>query len=122
MTVFVQEKVLGFQIPICDATLLLVQILEHQHNLSGVESRRVLVEAPEFAEVAEDLAAGDVVEEHVEGIAVGEGAEEGGDEGVAGDIGQDGPLVADMVDLFQPDNLCLSEDFEGVNFGVLLVI
>lgn len=53
---------------------------------------------------------------------VGEGGDEGGDEGMAGDGGQDGALVADMVDLLQLDDFCLAEDLEGVELGVLLVV
>jgi hypothetical protein len=57
----VYQNVLGLQVPVCDA-LLLVQKFEYQDNLGGVELGRGLVEASRSSEVAEDLAARAVVE------------------------------------------------------------
>lgn len=57
----VDEDVFRLQVAVCDA-LALVQELENQDNLGGVELGRRLVEAARAAEVAEDLAAGAVIE------------------------------------------------------------
>jgi hypothetical protein len=57
----VYEDILGLQVAVGDA-LRLVEILENEHDLGGVEARGGLVEAARAAEVAEDLAAGAVVE------------------------------------------------------------
>jgi hypothetical protein len=57
----VDQNVLGLQIPICD-TLPLVQELQYQDDLGSVELGSGLVEASRSSEVAEDLAAGAVVE------------------------------------------------------------
>ena len=116
--VLVDEQVLGLEVSVGDAALLLVQVLQHEDDLGGVEAGDGLVEAPKLAEVGEELAAGDVVEEHVEGVVVGEGAEEVGDEGVAGDVGEDGALVAHVLNLLQLYDVRLSEDLECVDFWI----
>jgi len=57
----VDQNVLGLQIPVCN-TLSLMQKLQYQDDLGGVELGRGLVEASRSSEVAEDLAAGTVIE------------------------------------------------------------
>lgn len=57
----VNEYVLGLEVAVGDA-LALVQKLQDQDNLGGVELRGGLVEAACAAEIAEDFAAGAVVE------------------------------------------------------------
>lgn len=58
----VEQQVLGLEIPVGDAVLLLVQVLEDKHNFGSIKLGRGLVEAPELAEVTKQFAAGDVVE------------------------------------------------------------
>jgi hypothetical protein len=125
----INEDVLGLQVPIGDA-LALVQELEDQHNLGGVELRRGLVEASRSAQVAEDLAAGAVVElsdvsglsvgpcrraayHHVEGVQRLEARHHGRDEGVPRDLGEHVALVADVLDLLEADHVRLAQDLEG---------
>lgn len=100
----VEEEVLGLHVAVGDAALLLVQVLEDEHDLGRVEARDFLVEAPELAQVREELAARDVVEQDVEEVAVREGGDVVGDEGVARDVGEDLALVADVVDLLEFDD------------------
>jgi hypothetical protein len=57
----INEDVLGLQVPVRDA-LLLVEEFQDEDDLGGVEARGGLIEAPRAAEVAEDLAAGAVIE------------------------------------------------------------
>lgn len=61
VAVLVQQQVLGLEVTIGHTALLLMQVLEHEHDLGRVEDGRGLVEAAELAQVAEELAAGDVV-------------------------------------------------------------
>ena len=61
MPLRIDQDVLRLQVPVCDA-LSLVQKLQYQDNLGGVELGRGFVEATRSAKVAEDLAAGAVVE------------------------------------------------------------
>lgn len=122
MAILIQQQVLGLEITVGDATLLLVEELEDEDDLGGVEAGDGLVEAAQLSEVGEELAAGDVIEEHVQGIVVGERSEEVGDEGVPGDIGEDGAFVAHVVDLLEANDLGLAQDLERVHFGVELVI
>lgn len=103
----VEEDVLGLQVTVGDA-LRFVQELEDQHDLGGVEARGRFGEAPRAPQVREDLAAGTVVEEHVEAVVVREGADQRGDEGVAGDGAERLALVADVFYLLQPDDVDLS--------------
>jgi hypothetical protein len=100
----VEQQVLGLQVPVGDAALLLVQVLEDQHDLGGVEAGRVLVEAAELAHVGEELAAGHVVEEEIEKVVIGEGREEVGDKGVAPYVGQYLALVTHMIELLLLDH------------------
>jgi hypothetical protein len=53
---------------------------------------------------------------------VGEGGEQSGDEGVAGDVAEDGALMAHVVNLLQLDDLGLAEDLEGVDLGRGLLV
>jgi hypothetical protein len=41
---------------------------------------------------------------------------------VASNVGKDSTFVAHMIDLFETNNFWFSEDLEGVDFGVELVI
>jgi len=84
--------------------LRFVKILQHQYNLGGVESCHLLVEASELAEVREQLAPGDVVEQQVEKVVIRERGNKVGDKGVPRDVGKDLPLVSNMVDLLELDN------------------
>lgn len=61
MSIRVQQQVLGLEVPVRHA-LALVQELQDQDNLCGVEARRVLVEPLGLAEVGEYFAARAVVE------------------------------------------------------------
>lgn len=116
MSLLVQQQILRLQIPIGHPTLLFMQILQDQDNLGGVEPRHVLVESSPFPQVAEQFSAGDVVEQEVEEIGVGEGGEEVRDEGVARHVGEDCALVLDVVDLAQFDDFGFAQDFERVDF------
>ena len=111
MSFGVNEYVLGLQIAVRNA-LPLVQELQYQDDLGGVELRRGLVEAARPAQVAEDLAAGAVVEHHVERVERLEAGDHGGDEGVAGNLGEYVALVADMLDLLEADHVDLAQDLE----------
>ena len=61
MPLRINQNILRLQIPIRNP-FLLMQKLEYQYNLRGIELRRWFVEAAGAAEVAEDFAAGAVVE------------------------------------------------------------
>ena len=87
VALLVEQEVLGLEVAVGNAVLKLVQVLEHEDDLGGVEAGHGLVEAAVLAQVAEELAAGHVVEQQVEEVAVGEGGEQVGDEGVAGHVG-----------------------------------
>lgn len=122
VAVLVEEQVLGLQVAIGDAILLLVQELEHEDDLGSVEAGHVLVEAAQLAEVGEELAAGNVVEQHIERIMVGEGGEQGRYEGVAGDVAEDGTFVPNVVDLLKADDFGFAQDLESVHFRVELMV
>lgn len=79
----VEEEVFRLHVPVGDAALVFVQVFEHEDDFSSIKPGHVLVETAVFAEVGEELAAGDVVEEDIQKVMVGEGGLEGGDEGVA---------------------------------------
>lgn len=53
----IDENILGLEIPVDEAAL--VQILEHEGDLSSVESSQCLVEPVHLAQMAEHLAAVD---------------------------------------------------------------
>lgn len=122
MTLVVEQKILGFEISVSHATLVLVKVFKHQDNLGSVESSDRFVKAAKFSQVAEELTARYVVEEHIERVGVGKGGDQVRDEGVAGDVSEDCALVAHMVDLLQFDDLCFSENFQCVYFGVVLLV
>ena len=100
----VEEQVLGLHVPVGYPPLLLVQVLQDQDNLGGVEAGHVLAEPAELAQVGEELATGHVVEEDVEELVVREGGDEAGDEGVSGHVCQDLALVAHVVELLELDH------------------
>ena len=81
-----------------------MQELEDEHDFGGVELRGCGREAFRFAEVGEYFAAGAVVEEHIEGVVVGEGGYECRYERVSCDVCQDGSFVIDVVNLLEFDN------------------
>lgn len=41
---------------------------------------------------------------------------------MASNVGKDSTFVADMIDLFETNDFRFSEDLEGIDFGVELVI
>ena len=100
----VEEQVLGLHVPVGYPPLLLVQVLQDQDNLGGVEAGHVLAEPAELAQVGEELATGHVVEEDVEELVVREGGDEAGDEGMSGHVCQDLALVAHVVELLELDH------------------
>lgn len=104
VAVLIQEEVLRLEVAVGDAALLLVEVLQHEDDLGGVEAGDGFVEAAQLAQVRKQLAARDVVEEHVEGVVVREGGDQPGDEGVTRDVGEDGALMADMIDLLEADD------------------
>lgn len=108
VTVLVQQEVFRLEISVCNAPLVLVEIFQDEHNLGCVEAGGGFLKTTELSEVAEELAPGDVIEEHVKAIMVGERGKEAGDEGVACYIGQDRSLVTDMLDLLQSDDFGLA--------------
>jgi hypothetical protein len=130
MALCVDEDVLRLQVPVGDA-LALVQELEDQHDFGGVELRRRFVETARPAQVAEDFAAGAVVElsdvsglsarpcrqtaayHHVERVQRLEARHHGRDEGVPRDLGEHVALVADVLDLLEADDIRLAQDLEG---------
>jgi len=112
VAVGVDEDVLGLEVAVGNA-LVLVQEFENQDNLGGVELGRGLVEAAGAAQVAEDLAARTVVEDHVQRVERLEAGDEGGDERMAGDGGEDVALVAHVLDLLEADDVDLAQDLEG---------
>lgn len=64
MPLAVEQDVLGLQVAVDN--LFRVEVLDGAHNLRGVEEPRGVAEAPAAAQVAEQLAAGHVVHQHVE--------------------------------------------------------
>lgn len=118
----VEKEVLGLEVPVRHAALLLVEILENEHNLGSVETCGRLLESPQLAQVAEELAAWDVVQQHVERVLVGEGTHQIRNKRVACDIGKNGALVSNMIDLLEFDDLGLAKDLESVDFGFLLFV
>lgn len=60
----IYKDVLGFEIPIDETAF--VQVLEHQSDLSCVESRKSFVELADFAQVTEHLAAIYERQDHVD--------------------------------------------------------
>ena len=113
----IEEEILGLEVAVGDAGLGLVKELKHKDDLSGVEAGGGFVEAAELAQISKELAAGNVIENHVEGVAVGKGGDEVGDKRMAGDVGENGSLVADVVELLEPDNVCFVEYLEGEDEG-----
>lgn len=63
MTLSVYENILGLHIPICNA-LDVMQELQDQDNLCGVEPGRVEVEPSCSSEISKDLSSWAVVELH----------------------------------------------------------
>lgn len=70
MAVGVEEEVFWLHVPVGYPPLMLVQVLQNQDNLGCVKAGCVLVKAAELAQVGEELAAGDIVEEDVEEVVV----------------------------------------------------
>lgn len=99
-----------------------MKILENEHDLRNIETSNALVKSAQFAKIGEELAARDVIEKHVERIVIGEGGEEVGDEGMAGNLGEDSALMTNVVNLLELDDLCLPQDFQGVDFGLVLLV
>lgn len=108
----VQQQVLGLEVAVGHAVLGLVQVLEHQDDLGGVEAGHVLVEASVLAQVRKELAAGHVVEHNVEEVVVGEGGEHVCYKREPRHVGEDGALVAHMIDLLELDHLGLAQYLE----------
>lgn len=121
MSIRVDQDVLRLQIAVCHA-LLLVQELQYQGNLGGVELRGGLVEASRPAQIRKDLAAGAVLQQHIQSLGVLEAGNHGGDEGVAGDGGEDVALVADVLDLLEADDVDLPEDLEREDLAGVLAL
>lgn len=84
VTLRIDEDVLRLEISVCDA-LPLVQKLQHQHNLRGIELGRGFVEASGATQIGKDLASRTVIQQHVERIVVLEACNHGRDKGMPGD-------------------------------------
>ena len=76
----VEKDVLRLEVTVKDAAL--VQVLEDERHLGGVETRCVVGKAARPSQVREELAADDVLHQQVEVLVVLEGAEEVDDERV----------------------------------------
>lgn len=73
VTLTVQQDVLGLQVAVHD--FFGVEVLDGAHDLGGVEEADGIAEAAAAAQVAEELAAGHVVHQHVEEALVVVGPE-----------------------------------------------
>lgn len=132
MTVCADEKVLRFQVAVND--ILLVQMVEDEDEVRDVEASNVGGEATGSAEMREQLAALDKLEEHVqvrlvlkstEAVSEGKVSRQGqvrccakarkhaqvDDERVV-HVREGAPLRIDMLDLPEPDDRTLLEDLE----------
>jgi len=103
VTLGVYENVLGFKVSVCD-TFSFVEELEYEDDFGGVELGGGFVEAPRSAQVAKDLAAGAVVEDHVQRVERLEAGDHGGYEGMSCDFGEHIALVANVLDLLETDD------------------
>lgn len=122
MALGVYENILGLHIPICNA-LDVVQELQNQDNLRGVEAGGIEVEPSCTSEIPEDLSSRTVVElhesvissctiwmslgiadQHVKSISVGEGCDQSSDKWVSGHGGESIPFIAYVFHLFQSDD------------------
>ena len=100
----VEKQVFGLHIPVGDAPLGLVEILQYQNYLGSVEACHLLVEASVLAQVREQLAAGDIVQNQIQKVVVRKGADKAGYEGMARHVGENLPFVTNVVDLLQFDD------------------
>ena len=105
----VEKDVLRLEVTVKDAAL--VQVLEDERHLGGVETRCVVGKAARPSQVREELAADDVLEEHVEGGAVLRDGEEGHQKRVV-DRQQDLLLVAYVLNLLEAHDLALLHDLQ----------
>lgn len=122
MTFSVYENILGLHIPICNA-LDVVQELQYQDNLCGVEPGRVEVEPSCTPEISKDLSSWAVVElhesvisscsirmslgiadQHVKSISVGESCDQSSDEWVSGHGREGISFIAYMFHLLQSND------------------
>lgn len=91
---------------------------QNEDDLSSIKPGSGLVETAELAQVAKELAAGNVVKKHIERIVVGEGCLKGGDERMTCNLSKNSSLMTHMVNLLKLDDLGLSEDLESMESGI----
>ena len=107
----VEKDVLRLEVTVKDAAL--VQVLEDERHLGGVETRCVVGKAARPSQVREELAADDVLHQQVEVEGVLEGAAQVDDEWVR-DLRKHLLLRLDVLYLLQMDHLRLLQDLESV--------
>ena len=117
VSVSVQQQILRLQVAVDD--VVRVQIVERKRDFGGVELGDGVGKALALAQQAEQLAALDKVHDHVQVLAVLEGAPEGDEERVL-DLLQHAALVVCVLDLLHLDHLRLLEHFDGVEALVVL--
>lgn len=117
VAVAVEQQVLGLQVTVDD--VVRVQVVQGQGDLGGVELGDGVGEALGLAQQTKQLAALDKVHDHVQVLAVLEGAPQGDEEGVL-DLLQHAALVVGVLDLLHLDDLRLLEHLDGVEALVVL--
>lgn len=111
VTLRVDQEVLRLQVPVDQ--IQVVEVLESEHDLSGIETRMGLGEAADLAQVREHLATGHVLQHHVEVRIVFEVKPQADEEG-EGDRLQDALLVEGVLDLLELHHLLFVEYFHRV--------
>lgn len=118
VTLFREEQVLGLEVAVDDASV--VQVLQRQQDLGGVEADALLGEAAVVLEVEEELATVHKVQHKVQLLVGLERVVQVDQEGML-QLGQDVPLRHRVLLLALGNDLCLLKDFHGIDFtGIFL--
>lgn len=115
----VEQQVLWLQVAVDD--VVRVQVVEGEGDLGSVELGDGVGEALGLAQQTEQLAALDKVHDHVQVLAVLEGAPQGDEEGVL-DLLQHATLVVGVLDLLHLDDLRLLQHLDGIEALVVLAL
>lgn len=104
MAILIEQEVFGLQISVGDPALRFVEVLQNEDKLGYIKSGSRFIETPHPPQVCENLSTRNIVEQHVDAVAVGKRGYKSRNERVSAHVAQDSTFVADMVQLFQPDN------------------
>jgi len=119
VSVVAQEKILGLQIAVND--VLVVDVLEGEGDLEGVELGLLIGELAVLTKMSEQLTTGHDLHNNKDVMVILEGGNHGHDEGGV-QLVHERALGVDMIDLLELDDLMLLHELTGVGFAGLLVL